>query len=120
RAYLDVVPLALAQMRLPPATVEDVRATVRDRLLLADGDQPPRVLQYAGRGRLKGLVQVTATRAAIDRLRHEQREVELPSDHALAAPGDVELSLIKAQYRAAFTAGFQRAVAALSMRDRNL
>jgi len=120
RAYLDVVPQALASMKLPAATVEDVRATVRDKLLLADGDKPPRVLDYAGRGRLRGLVQVTATRTAIDRIRHEEREVELPAGRDLAASADVTLSLIKAQYREAFATGFARAVAKASRRDRNL
>lgn len=120
RAYLDVVPQALAGMKLPAATVDDVRATVRDKLLLADGDRAPRVLDYAGRGRLRGLIQVTATRTAIDRIRHTEREAELPRDDRLAAAGDVELSLIKAQYRDAFSAGFAAAVAALDRRDRNV
>jgi RNA polymerase sigma-70 factor (ECF subfamily) len=120
RAFLDVVPAALASMKLPKATVEDVRATVRDKLLLADGGGVPRVVEYAGRGRLRGLIQVTATRTAIDRIRHEDREAELPADHQLAAAGDIELSLIKAQYRDAFVAGFTAAVAKLERRDRNL
>nr|MBA3539837.1 hypothetical protein [Deltaproteobacteria bacterium] len=64
-------------------------------------------------------VQVTATRAALDRLRLEQREAELPA-RELAAPTDVALSLIKAQYRVAFSTGFAAAVAAASRRDRNL
>lgn len=119
RAYLAVVPQALAGMKLPAATVEDVRAAVRDKLLLPDGDRPPRVLGYAGRGRLRGLVQVTATRTAIDRIRLEEREAELPAREP-AAPTDVALSLIKAQYRAAFSAGFARAVEGASRRDRNL
>jgi RNA polymerase sigma-70 factor (ECF subfamily) len=119
REYLAVVAVALAAMKLPAATVEDVRATVRDRLLLPDGDKPPRVVEYAGRGRLKGLIQVTATRTAIDRNRHESKEAELPAKE-FAGPGNVELSLIKAQYREAFAAGFARAVAAASRRDRNL
>jgi RNA polymerase sigma-70 factor (ECF subfamily) len=120
RAYLDVVPHALAGMRLAAATVDDVRSLVRDKLLIGDGDRPPRILDYAGRGRLRGLVQVTATRAAIDRLRVEQREAELPDDRQLAATGDLELSLIKAQYRDAFVAGFAAAVATLERRDRTL
>ena len=119
RAYLDVVPVALAGMRLSAATIEDVRATVRDKLLLAEGDAPPRIVGYAGRGRLRGLVQVTATRAAIDRLRHEAKEAELPV-RELAAPGNIELSLIKAQYREAFSAGFAQAIACSTRRDRNL
>jgi RNA polymerase sigma-70 factor (ECF subfamily) len=119
RAYLDVVTVALAGMKLTAATVEDVRATVRDKLLLPDGDRPPRVVEYAGRGRLRGLIQVSATRTAIDRIRLEEREAELPA-RELAVTGNLELSLIKAQYREAFSAGFARAVASASRRDRNL
>ncbi len=119
RAYLEVVPQALAGMKLPGATVDDVRAAVRDKLLLPDGERRPRILDYAGRGRLRGLVQVTATRTAIDRLRIEQREEPLPR-REVAAAGDLELSLIKAQYRGVFMDGFARAVATASRRDRNL
>lgn len=119
RDYLSVVPQALAAMKLPAATVEDVRSAVRDKLLLADGDRRPRIVDYAGRGRLRGLVQVTATRTAIDRIRLEEREAELPA-RDFAAPTDVALSLIKAQYREAFRAGFARAVETASRRDRNL
>lgn len=120
REYLDVVTVALAPMKLTAATVEDVRSIVRDKLLLPDGDKPPRILDYAGRGRLRGLIQVSATRAAIDRIRITEREAELPAGAQLAAAGDVELSLIKAQYREAFVAGFTAAVATLERRDRNL
>ena len=118
REYLSIVATALSGMKLPTATVEDVRSTVRDKLLLADGKQA-RIIDYAGRGRLKGLIQVTATRTAIDRIRHESKEAELPA-RELAAPANIELSLIKAQYREAFMAGFTRAVASASRRDRNL
>jgi len=119
RGYLAVVPQALASMKLPAATVDDVRSMVRDKLLLADGGKRPRVLDYAGRGRLRGLIQVTATRTAIDRIRLEEREAELPAKE-LAGPSDLALSLIKAQYRSAFSTGFAKAVAAASRRDRNL
>ena len=118
RDYLSIVATALSGMKLPTATVEDVRSTVRDKLLLAEGKQA-RIIDYAGRGRLKGLIQVTATRTAIDRIRHESKEAALPA-RELAAPANIELSLIKAQYREAFMAGFTRAVASASRRDRNL
>jgi RNA polymerase sigma-70 factor (ECF subfamily) len=120
RAFLDVVPQAVASMKLPPATVDDVRSIVRDKLLVADGDRMPRVVDYAGRGRLRGLIQVTATRAAIDRIRIEDREAELPAGDRIAAAGDLELSLIKAQFRGAFASAFAAAVGDLSRRDRNL
>jgi RNA polymerase sigma-70 factor (ECF subfamily) len=118
RAFLAVVPAALAGMRLPGATIDDVRAIVRDKLLLGE---PPKLLAYAGHGRLRGLIKVTATRAAIDRLRLEEREEPLPGGgRELAATGDVELSLIKVQYRDAFVAAFTAAVSELTRRDRNL
>jgi RNA polymerase sigma-70 factor (ECF subfamily) len=119
RHYLDVVPQALAGMKLPQATVDDVRSMVRDKLLLSDGSKPARILDYAGRGRLRGLVQVSATRTAIDRIRLEDKEAELPAKE-FAGPTDVAMSLIKAQYRAAFAEGFAKAVAGTSRRDRNL
>ena len=115
RDYLSAVPAALASTKLPAATVEDIRAAVRDKLLL-DG----KIVEYAGLGRLRGLVQVTASRLAIDRIRHDSKEQALPEGDRLAAVGDVEMSLIKAQYREAFAAGFTEAVAQLPRRDRNL
>jgi RNA polymerase sigma-70 factor, ECF subfamily len=121
RDYLSVVPQAVAGMNRPAATIEDIRAAVRDKLLLPGADgAPPRIVEYAGQGRLRGLVQVTATRIALDLIRRDAREAELPAGDRLAAPGDVELSLIKAQYRDAFAAGFAAAVATLDRRDRNL
>jgi RNA polymerase sigma-70 factor (ECF subfamily) len=120
RDYLSVIPAALAATKLPAATIEDIRAAVRDKLLLAEDGRPPRIVDYAGRGRMRGLVQVTASRLAIDRIRHDSREQALPEGDRLAAVGDVEMSLIKAQYREAFTAGFTAAVGKLDRRDRNV
>jgi RNA polymerase sigma-70 factor (ECF subfamily) len=117
RDILDAaIPQALASMRLPAATADDLRSIVRDKLLLPPA---PRILDYAGQGRLRGLVAVMATRAALDRIRAEAKEVELPAQlgHVEA---DTALALIKEQYRAAFSAGFARAVTAIPRRDRNL
>ncbi len=122
--YLDVVGPALAHLKLPAATVEDVRAAVRDKLLLPGPDGPARVIAYAGLGRLRGLVQVSAVRTALSLLRATGRERPLGDDGAGAAvpalDPAVDLALIRAEYRAAFTAAFGAAVAALDRRDRNL
>jgi RNA polymerase sigma-70 factor, ECF subfamily len=124
RRYLDVVAPALAHMKLPAATVDDVRAAVRDKLLLADGDRRARILDYAGHGRLRGLVQVSAVRTAISVLRHADREILVAGDDVaaqLASPDhDAELALIKEQYRAAFAAAFAESARDLDRRDRNL
>jgi len=123
RRYLDVVPQALAHMRLPAATVDAMRAEVRDKLLVSGGDGPPRVLAYAGLGRLRGLVQVSAVRAALDALRAEKRELPVASDDLAALPSpdvDPEMLLLKEQHRAVFRDAFAETVRDLEARDRNL
>lgn len=124
RRYLDVVTPALAHMKLPAATIEDVRSAVRDKLLLADGERPPRILDYAGRGKLRGLIHVSAGRTAISILRQTDKELPIAGDDVaarLASPEhDAELALIKEQYRAAFATAFADAARSLDRRDRNL
>jgi RNA polymerase sigma-70 factor (ECF subfamily) len=123
RRYLDVVPQALAHMRLPAATVDAVRAAVREKLLVREEDRPCRILEYAGRGRLRGLVQVSAVRAALDLLRAGERERPTADADLGALPSpdlDPELRLMKDQYRAAFGDAFAEAVRALGARERNL
>jgi RNA polymerase sigma-70 factor, ECF subfamily len=123
RRYLDVVPQALAHMHLPAATVESVRAAVQDKLLLREGDRRPRILDYAGQGKLRGLVQVSAVRAALSVVRAGQRERPATDSDFAALPSpemDPELRLMKERYRAAFGEAFASAVRALQPRDRNL
>lgn len=117
--YLSGVGAALAHMRLSPDAVDEVRQRVRQKLLVADGDHP-KLDAYAGRGRLRGLIQVVAVREAISLLRKDK---PLGSDASLAAlPShdlDPELRYLKAHYRAAFSSAFERAVRALTSRERN-
>ena len=121
RAYLDVVAPALARLGVPAALVDDVRATVRQRLLVAEpGHATPRIVGYAGHGRLRGLVQVSATRLGLDELRRHQRQAPLDGTAEAIAVGDVELSVIKAQLRGPFVDGLRAAMAALPARDRTL
>jgi RNA polymerase sigma-70 factor (ECF subfamily) len=120
--YMSVVAPALAHMALDAATVEDVAQTVRDKLLVADAEGEIKLLRYAGRGTLAGLVKVTAVRTAISLLRKE-RGVALPTDELeqLASPAeDPELHFLKAHYREAFRSAFARAVGLLDGRERNV
>ncbi|MEZ4401279.1 MAG: sigma-70 family RNA polymerase sigma factor [Kofleriaceae bacterium] len=121
RAYLADVPAGLAHMRLDRALLDDVLQEVRTKLVVADGDGPPRIVGYAGLGKLRGLCQVMATRAALDRLRRAGRDRPDAALATMAAPGDdPELAYLKAHYRDAFKAAFARAAAELDARDRNL
>jgi len=117
--YLGAVPAALAHMRLPSATVDDVRQHVRSTLLVSE-DGKCRLDDYAGRGRLRGLVQVVAVRHAISLLRKTKREVPGDALTELASPEhSPELHYMKESYRREFKRAFERAVRQLSSRDRN-
>jgi RNA polymerase sigma-70 factor (ECF subfamily) len=120
--YTSVVAPALAHMKLDAATVEDVAQAVRDKLLLADAHGKIKLVRYAGRGTLRGLVKVTAVRTAISLLR-KHRGTTQPTDDLdrLADPADSpELHFLKAHYREAFRGAFAQAVGTLDRRERNV
>jgi RNA polymerase sigma-70 factor (ECF subfamily) len=120
--YMSVVAPALAHMRLDAATVDDVAQAVRDKLLVADAGEEIKLLRYAGRGTLHGLVKVTAVRTAISLLR-KQGGVAPSSDdfERLAEPtDDPELHFLKTRYRQAFKRAFAKAVGMLEGRERNV
>lgn len=121
--YMSAVGPALASMGLDRATIDDVAQTVRDKLLVADGpDQEIKLLRYAGRGTLHGLVKVTAVRTALSLLRSRRGRAQPDDDlERLAEPADdPELHFLKARYREAFRRAFARAVGELDGRERNV
>lgn len=118
--YFRGAEAVLAGMKLDADTRDEVRQEIRRKLLVADGG-PPKIVGYAGRGTLHGLVKVVATRTAISLLR--KRGVESPGDDALLdaeGEADPELSFLQARYRPLFRAAFEEAVGALGPRERNL
>lgn len=120
--YIGAVAPALAHMRLDASMVDDVTQAVRDKLLVAEPGGEIKLLRYAGRGTLHGLVKVTAVRTAISLLRR-QRGVAPPTDdfERLAEPADdPELSFLKARYRQAFRGALAQAVGQLDGRERNV
>ncbi|MBL8621362.1 MAG: transcriptional regulator [Myxococcales bacterium] len=122
RDYLRGLPASLAHMRLDAAVIDDVVQRTRTRLLVAEPGATARVVEYAGRGRLRGLVQVVATRLAVDHTRAKDRPGgggdEL--DDLVAVADDPELAFLKATYRAAWREAFTAAVGDLDARARNL
>jgi RNA polymerase sigma-70 factor (ECF subfamily) len=117
----DVVPGALAHMKLSADRVDEVAQRVRERLLVPTEDGPPRIARYAARGAIRGLVAVVAARIAIETTRSDKRE--RPGDEPADVPGDAvspELALVKEEYRAAFRGAFARAVGEIDAHDRNL
>lgn len=121
KAYLADVPAGLAHMKLDRAMIDDLVQEVRAKLLVGEDGAPPRILEYAGQGKLRGLCQVMAARAALTRLRGTKRTAPDDAIAAIAAAGDdPELAFLKAHYRDAFKTAFTDAAAELDARDRNL
>jgi RNA polymerase sigma-70 factor (ECF subfamily) len=114
---------ALRRMNLGNAKTEDVLQTIRRRLFVAEGPTRPKILEYGGRGELRGWLRVTAVRDALKALRGREREVLVEDERLLELPqavGDVELERMKALYRPAFQQAFRDAFTALPAREKNL
>ncbi|MEM9190731.1 MAG: sigma-70 family RNA polymerase sigma factor, partial [Myxococcota bacterium] len=118
RDYFPVVLAALRSMKLDEATAEDIAQEVRSKLLLSE-DGSPKLVGYAGRGSLRGLLKVIATRTAISHLRRHEKE-SADAEFEAIGDSDPELAFLKERYRAAFRRSFEEAVATLSVRERNL
>ena len=119
REYVARLSPALLSMDLTSEEIEDVQQRVRQRLLTAEPGQPLRLFQYAGRGRLFGLVKVVAIRIALDDLRRRKRAPDRAAAHdatvARLMDGGLgpELALVEAQHRDAVKSAFGSAVESL-------
>ncbi len=121
--YIRIVPEAIAHMKLSSALVDEVQQEVRTKLLLGSETKPPAIGDYAGQGRLRGFVKISAIRMAISLLRKHKRHQATDQEALLkiASPEfDPELQVMKATYRTEFAEAFEEAIADLSSRDRNI
>lgn len=122
--YLPAATEAVAHMHLPRGLGDDVVQKTSEKLLVARDGKRASVLDYAGQGKLRGLIKVVAVRTALSELRKHKREVALPDagPDIFAAPGtsDPELAFVKDEYRAEFKRAFEEAVEDLTDRERNL
>jgi RNA polymerase sigma-70 factor (ECF subfamily) len=112
---------ALDRLERSGVAVDDALQELRLKLFFGE---TPRILDYAGRGELRGWLRVTATRAALKAKKREQIGSTLDEDELLtsrAAPsGDVELDVIKSQHAEEFQKAFREALARLESRDQLL
>ena len=102
---------------------EEVRQLVRHKLLVAEPGKPPKIADYAGRGRLATWLRIIATRTALDLNAAKGREIPVEEgtlEYVIGAGEDPELDYLKERYRKEFRAAFADAFAALEPRDRSL
>lgn len=99
------------------APADEVEQLVAMRLLVRDGDAPPRIAEYSGKGPLGAFVRVVATRIALNlRRRKEPRD-----DSALLPLGAApEVDFSRFRYRSEFKESFERALSELTADERLL
>jgi RNA polymerase sigma-70 factor (ECF subfamily) len=114
---------ALQRRGVDAPTSDDALQLLRARFLVADGDAPPRIVEYQGRGPLAAWLRMTALRLAWS-LANERKGVALSNDtplEALASTSDgVELQYLKERYRADFNVAFREAMESLEPRAKTL
>ncbi|MEP6859498.1 MAG: hypothetical protein ABJE66_02700 [Deltaproteobacteria bacterium] len=119
RLFIANVTNVLSPRRIPDHGIDEIRQTVRERLLSGD---PPYLATAAGRGSLAGLVAVIATRAGLDWLRARSRAAAHHEDSPrdLVASSDPERDHLRARFRGDVKTAFEAAVKDLEPRDRTM
>jgi RNA polymerase sigma-70 factor (ECF subfamily) len=113
------LPSAIAHLDGGTALLSDVSHAVRERVLGAGSSG--KILEYRGRGSIRGWLRVVAVREALQLLRQRRREAPMPEDHDIAGrlqSGDAPV--MTQRERDLHREAFRAALASLSPRDRNL
>ncbi|MFY1828310.1 RNA polymerase subunit sigma-70 [Myxococcus fulvus] len=122
RHILRHIPARLG--RLSPSVVEEVLQVLRERLLVARGNTPPKIASYGGRGPLLTWVGIVAARIAGELVGRDERlqlVAEPPEELArLLAPDDPEYALLREDARQLLVESLRKAVAVLPEQERAL
>jgi RNA polymerase sigma-70 factor (ECF subfamily) len=123
-AVLSSLRPTLAHMGANAEAVDELLQQMRTRLLVAAPERPPRIRGYRGRGDLRSWLKVALVRDAVRALRSNARAAREEDDDEIERlmdpEGDPEMRGLQDSYRTAFRAAFERALAMLPVRDRNV
>jgi RNA polymerase sigma-70 factor (ECF subfamily) len=123
RTMLADVARAVASIDPSAAFVEETLQAMREKLFVRKADKPGRIIDYGGRGSLRGWLCAVAVRSAIARRRRkaEQRHQPLASrDDRRLACGGPEFELLRARYKVAFEHAVRDAIDHLPAKERML
>jgi RNA polymerase sigma-70 factor (ECF subfamily) len=120
--YFGQVVASLARLRLGTLRIDEIKQTLRARLLVSDGGRRPRIAAYSGRGDLGSWLRVTAVRAALRQLRTEKRAERAHAElrQMPIADADAELAMLKRQYGSQVRAALASSLEGLGTREKNL
>jgi RNA polymerase sigma-70 factor (ECF subfamily) len=124
RVHIRRVPDFIARVDSSRTFADEVMQLLRERLLLRDGDRPPRIADYSGAGALDAWLRVASVRtahnlkrstnAARDRVRRQ------PSDPPPAPDATPEIAYLKARYGREMGDAFGAVLAKLAVKDKSL
>lgn len=123
KRYIAEVPAFLSGLTDGAALSDEVAQKLRERLLVGDGQRPPQIAGYSGRGTLASWLRVAALRTASNLRRDEKAEPGSASPRdapETITSADPELSFLKERYRGAFEEALRDAFAALDPEERTL
>ncbi len=120
RDYLRELRPTLSRMGLAPNEIDETLQMMRAELLVPRGEAPPRILDFGGRGQLRGWLRSVAARTGLRTLKQTGRHVELDEQRHAPTAGDLELEYMKKTYGEAFQRAFEVGLAALAEDDRLL
>ena len=118
RAFAPAVLQQARRLGVSDCTPEELRQRVWAKLLLAEGDRPPRLAEYAGTGPLAAWLAVVVARMVVDLQRKASGRAPAPAVEGLEA--DLELDYLKRHYGAEFESALAAAASELTVRERNV
>jgi len=117
RAFIPSVDSYLAGTGMSDVSRDELRQSLRERVLVAREDQPPKIALYSGRGPLGAWLRMVTVRLATDLLRQRTGERRDPDVTVPIEAADPELRYLKERYRPEFEAALEEACRRLSPHD---
>ncbi len=124
RAHRGTIEATCRRFVGPGHTADDLKQILRTKLFVAEVGQTPKVGDYAGQGFLDNWIRVTAVRVFLDLTKRKDRTRESSAEDdailALPNPTDLQLDVVKAEYRSAVAAAMHVGAQKLEPGDRHL
>jgi RNA polymerase sigma-70 factor (ECF subfamily) len=124
REILAQVPRYIKSVDGSASFGDEVAQALREKLFVGQDGGAPKILDYGGKGPLGSWVRVTAIRTARNLRRRERPAVSLSreeGDIEIRSPvADPELGYLTAHYRREFRDAFEKTLATLSSKERNI
>jgi RNA polymerase sigma-70 factor, ECF subfamily len=123
REHMSSLDAAIGRVDSTTAFIDETKQRIRTRLLVAQGNEPPKIAHYTGQGPLHTWMRVVAVREALSSVRAERRRAFASDEELLAIEASAtgpELGALKQQYRDPFSDAFETALEQLEPAQRNL